>query len=466
MSQYGAYGYALHGASYPAILAHYYQGTALGTTNPNQVIRVLLSTGRAAFSGASAAGGVRLKAAQTYVVKAQTGGRLIILGAKNKRVGSTFAAPLTITGSGPLTVPGVGTFRGSLQFRPDGHGGVQTVDAVDLEDYVRGVVADEMPSSWAPQALAAQTVAARTYAITTTVSGNGYDLYDDTRSQMYGGVGAETASTDAAVRATRGQVVTYQGRPVVTYFFASSGGYTESIQNAWPGTTAEPWLRGVPDPYDGAGGDPYHQWGQQLSLKSATAKLGGLLKGSLIGVRVTARGVSPRVLQAAVTGTRGSTPVTGGQLQQAFGLLTTDAAFTTITTNASLSVLSGAVFPAAPGAGYSLQQLRTGGWQTIGAARLNSDGSYRSALPGPGTYRIEVQHLDGPAVTTATANAARLRAAARQELGALLKLHRGVGPVLPMGTLARYAWPLAGHRRPLRPVPLLLRPAGLHQGRG
>jgi stage II sporulation protein D len=464
MSQYGAYGYALHGASYRAILGHYYQGTTLGTTNPARVVRVLLRTGRASFSGATKAGATRLQPTQTYTVKMMASGRLVILDAKNKRVGPTFGAPLTVAGAGALTVPGVGTFSGSLQFRPDGNGGVQTVDALGLDDYVRGVVADEMPSGWAMQALEAQAVAARTYAITTTVGGNGYDLYDDTRSQMYGGVRAETAATDAAVQATRGQIVTYQGRPVVTYFFASSGGYTESIQNAWPGTSPEPWLRGVPDPYDGAGGDPYHQWGEQLSLGGAATKLRGLVKGSLVGITVTQHGVSPRIIKAAVVGSRGATTATGSQLQQAFGLLTTDASFTTITTNPSATAINGTVFPAHAGTVYYLQQLQPSGWHTIGSARLNSRGSYRSAVPGPGTYRIQVDHLNGPPATAAKVNAGRLKAAARKELRALLKLQRGAGPLLPMGRLARYDWPLAGDRRPLRPLPLLLRPAGLDQG--
>jgi stage II sporulation protein D len=464
MSQYGAYGYALHGASYRAILGHYYQGTTLGTTNPAQVVRVLLRTGNASFSGATKAGATPLQPGQTYAVKTLASGRLVILGAKNKPVGPTFAAPLTVAGPGPVTVPGVGSFRGSLQFRPDGQGGVQTVDALGLDDYVRGVVAEEMPAGWATQALEAQAVAARTYAITTTVGGNGYDLYDDTRSQMYGGVGAETAATDAAVQATAGQIVTYQGRPAVTYFFASSGGHTESIQNAWPGTSPEPWLRGVPDPYDGAGGDPYHQWGEQLSLNAAAAKLRGLVKGSLVGITVTEHGVSPRIIQAAVVGSRGRTTVSGSQLQGLFGLLTTDASFTTITTNPSATALSGTVYPASGGTVYYLQQLQPSGWHTIGSARCKARGSYRSAVPGPGTYRIQVNHFNGPPVTAAKVNAARLRAAAAQELRALLKLQRGAGPVLPVGRLARYDWPLAGDRRPLRPLPLLLRPTGLDQG--
>ena len=194
---------------------------------------------------------------------------------------------------------------------------MQTVNAVGLDDYVRGVVAAEMPSSWATEALEAQAVAARTYAITTTVGGTGYDLYSDTRSQMYGGVEAETPSTDAAVAATSGQIVTYDGKPAVTYFFASSGGYTESIQNVWAGATPEPWLRGVPDPYDNAGQDPYHSWGSQMSLAAAARKLGRLVKGSLIGIAVTRHGVSPRIVQAQVVGTRGTTTVSGAQLQAA-----------------------------------------------------------------------------------------------------------------------------------------------------
>jgi stage II sporulation protein D len=465
MSQYGAYGYALHGAGYQQILAHYYQGTALGSTDPDQIVRVLLSTGRASFSGAASAAGTRLSPAQTYTVKLQANGRLSVLGAYGKRVGPTFAPPLSVTGSAPLTVPGHGTYRGALEFAPDGQGGVQTVDALGLDEYVQGVVADEMPSGWAPQALEAQAVAARTYAITTTVAGNGYDLYDDTRSQMYGGVNAETPATDAAVLATRGQVVTFQGRPVVTYFFASSGGYTEDIENAWPGASPALWLRGVPDPYDSAGGDPYHAWGEQLNLSTATAKLRGLVKGSLVGITITRHGVSPRIIQATVDGTKGTTTVSGGSLQQAFGLLTTDAAFTTLTTKATAAALSGTVFPARGGATYWVQELMPSGWTSIAHGRLTAAGRYTSALPGPGTYRVQFNHLSGPAVTAPTANARAIRAAARRELSALLTLQRGTGPVLPMGRLARYAWPLAGHRRPLRPLPLLLRPAGLDQGR-
>ena len=149
---------------------------------------------------------------------------------------------------------------------------------------------------------------------------------------MYGGVSAETAATDAAVAATSGQVVTYDGRPAVTYFFASSGGHTESIQNVWTGATPEPWLTGVPDPYDAAGGDPYHAWGSQMSLGTARRKLGSLVRGHPDRNRRHPAWRLAADPEAQVVGSRGTVAVTGAQLQGSFGLLTTDATFTTITT--------------------------------------------------------------------------------------------------------------------------------------
>jgi stage II sporulation protein D len=395
MSQYGAYGYALHGADDKSILAHYYQGTALSTTDPHRVVRVLLATGPASFSGATAAGRTRLQPAATYGVTAQ-GGKLVLKNPAGKKV-ATFTGTLTVSGPAPLTVPGHGTYRGSLQFSAVGDA-VQTVNAVGLDDYVRGVVAAEMPSGWAPAALEAQAVAARTYAITTTVGASSYDLYPDTRSQMYGGVGAETAATDAAVAATSGQIVTYDGQPAVTYFFSSSGGSTESIQNVWAGSTPEPWLTGVADPYDGAGGNPYHSWSAQLSLPAAARKLGGLVKGSLIGIDVTRHGVSPRIVQAQVVGTRGRTTVTGTQLQEAFGLDSTDAAFTAISSQDPAGALHGTVLPAPAHGSVAIQASTTHGWRMIRQVAVAANGGYSVSLPA-GRYRVVDGSLDGPAVT-------------------------------------------------------------------
>ena len=438
LSQYGAYGYAQHGKDYRFILAHYYEGTAIGQTDPSQTVRVLIRTGSASFTGANHVGKKRLNPSATYSVRLLSTGALGVFDSSGKKVVSG-ASPVQVTGPGPLRVPGSGTYRGALEFRPDGSGHVATIDAVDLEDYVRGVVAAEMPADWSAQALEAQAVAARTYAITTGVGGNGYQLYSDTRSQMYQGVSGETPSTDAAVAATRGQVVTYNGRPVVTYFFSSSGGHTENIENVWLGSAPEPWLRGVDDPYDGTGGDPYHRWVVQLSPAQAARKLGSLVKGRLLGVDVTQWGVSPRVVAAQVVGTRGKTTVSGPQLQHIFGLMSTYMAFANISTSTGTSgtsggagqsggaspgagqlpthgtlavaaaafeavapgppVLQGTVFPAGRGAAVTVQRLGRGKWRAAGTTRLRAHGAYSYRVSHPGRYRVVWDGLDGPAIT-------------------------------------------------------------------
>src|ERR1039457_781060 len=114
-----------------------------------------------------------------------------------------------------------------------------TVRTLALENYVRGVISAEMPAQWPAAALQAQAVAVRTYALTAHAGGSRFDVYSDTRSQVYRGPAAETASTNAAALATAGQIVTYGGQPASTYFFASSGGHTEDAQNAFHAATAE-----------------------------------------------------------------------------------------------------------------------------------------------------------------------------------------------------------------------------------
>jgi stage II sporulation protein D len=352
------------------------------------------------------------------------GGQVQLVSPRGKSLG-TFAAPLSVTpaGGGALVLGGRagngrsnGSYRGALELRPAVFGGLDVINAVGLEDYVRGVVAWESPSSWPAEALKAQAVAARTYAITTRRSG-AFDQYPDTRSQMYGGVAAETASTDAAVAATAGQVVTYGGEPVVTFFFSTSGGRTESVENTSLGTAPRPWLKSVPDPYDSV--SPRHTWKPTtLTLAQARARLGGLVKGSFRGVEVVRRGRSPRIVSADVVGTRGRTRVTGATLRARLGLYDTWAYFTTIgvrtapppeppaqpdpqaagggtgTGGASMSrhrpvaTLTGSVLPAHRGAEVKVQLHRGGRWTTVGSATVGSGGRYRVAVARRGTYRV------------------------------------------------------------------------------
>lgn len=194
---------------------------------------------------------------------------------------------------------------------------------VPIERYVRGVVAAEMPASWPMAALEAQAIASRTYALTDHAGGSRFDVYSDTRSQVYEGVAAETARTNAAVSATAGQIVEYAGKPAITYFFASSGGMTENVEDSFVGSQPQPWLRGVPDAYEGTSS----KWSVSLSFVAAQSRLGGLVKGSFRGIEVLTRGASPRIVSARVLGSRGATNVSGPELASSLGLDSTWAYF-------------------------------------------------------------------------------------------------------------------------------------------
>jgi len=424
MSQYGALGQAQKGVRYDAILRHYYTGTELGTTDPARTVRVLLqSASTVRFSGAARAGGRALSPSKTYSARAR-GGQVELLGPRGGRV-ALLAGPLSVTGAGgTVQLAGRagngrsdGHYRGALELRPATFGGLDVINAVSLEDYVRGVVAWESPASWPAEALKAQAVAARTYAITTRRSGT-FDQYPDTRSQMYGGVAAETASTDAAVAATSGQVVTYDGEPVVTFFFSTSGGRTENVENTSLGTTPQPWLKSVADPYDKV--SPRHTWKPvTMSLPTARARLSGLVKGSFKGIKVAKRGRSPRIVSADVVGSRGRVRVSGATLRARLGLYDTWAYFTTIGVRTApppqppapepqpapqaagdgtggatiarmrpLASLTGSVMPAHRGAEVQVQLRRDGRWRTVGSATVGRGGTYRVAIARRGTYRV------------------------------------------------------------------------------
>ena len=259
LSQYGADGYALHGFDYQTIVGHYYQGTAIATVAPAPTVRVLLESSSApSFSGATKAGDRDLDPAKTYSI-VRAGSDSVALRSPRGRKLATYEGTLRVTGPGPLRLNGLagngvrnGRYRGALEFRTGLFSGVSAINAIGLEDYVRGVVSAESPAAWPAAALEAQAVVARSYAITTDAgsANDGFTAYPDTRSQMYRGVAAEYASTEAAVKSTKGQVVTYGGKPVVTYFFSTSGGKTENVENSFIGALPRPWLRGVKDPFD------------------------------------------------------------------------------------------------------------------------------------------------------------------------------------------------------------------------
>ena len=171
--------------------------------------------------------------------------------------------------------------------------------------------------------LKAFAVAVRSIALSTDVGGDAFDLYADTRTQNYGGVADESARTDAAASATRGQVATYEGDVAQTTYFSSSGGQTES---GFLGAPKVPYLESVPDPYDYY--SPLHRWTFHFTQAEMESRLGPYVPGRFRSIRVTQRGDSPRIDYARLIGTGGSATIRGDTLAAALGLYDRWAFFT------------------------------------------------------------------------------------------------------------------------------------------
>lgn len=317
MSAYGAYGYAKAGKNYRFILGHYYRGTTIGTLDKPRVVRVLLdiSPGDVEFSGATSACGKALDPARSY--EAHRVGKTVKLRSSGGKPLANCGRKLRAAGRGKVAIAGHGTYRGALETVPteSDAGSLNIVNALALEQYVKGVMPNEVPPSWPTEELKAHALAVRSIALTGDVGGNGFELYSDTRSQVYEGLESEYDRTNQAVDATRGQVVTYGGEVAQTLYSACSGGHTESAVNVFGSPV--PYLVGVPDPYDYH--CPLHKWTLDFSGPEISSRLGAYLQGKLKRVVITKTGVSPRIVSAKLIGTGGTTTVTGSQLSVALG---------------------------------------------------------------------------------------------------------------------------------------------------
>lgn len=315
LSAYGAYGFGKHGAGYRQILHHYYRGIKLAELGRTPMVRVLLTTssGDVPFSGAKSACRTRLNPSRTYVAHPR-GSSVRLLSAAGKllaRCGTRLHADSRTM----VQIAGVGAYRGALEAMPTGGGSMNLVNRLNVNAYARGSVPGEVPPSWPMATLKTFAVAARSIALSTDVGGDGYELYPDTRTQVYGGVALESERTDRAVRSTRNQVATYAGEIAQTTYFSSSGGRTES---GFLGAPDVPYLQSVRDPYDYY--SPQHRWTFRFSQSEMSSRLAPYVKGGLREIKVTQRGASPRIDYAKLVGTGGTTTVRGDTLQYALGL--------------------------------------------------------------------------------------------------------------------------------------------------
>jgi stage II sporulation protein D len=214
------------------------------------------------------------------------------------------------------------TYRGLLRVTL-GASSANVINHVPLDTYLRGVVPVEMPSTWPVEALKAQTIAARSYAVRRLHPGSGsFDLYDDTRSQVYRGQEAERTTTNSIIRSFPGQVIKYGSSVVNAFFFSTGGGSTENNEYVFVSSsgavgTKVSYLRGIPDrkpdgtAYDA--GAPYYAWTTSTLTRS---QLSAMFKadsrtnvGDLTRLDLTKRGVSGRLYRVTLYGSAGSKTV-------------------------------------------------------------------------------------------------------------------------------------------------------------
>ena len=345
MSQYGAYGAAKSGLTWEEILAFYYPGTTLDTMSSKTKIKVWITSDKDNNLRVLPADGLKVYDDHDHELTLPTGSKYRSW--RIKRSGSGYALSWKNSDGGYTTLhtklddstwhfsttgkivkvrlPNGSTreFRGSVALVKRGSGG-RTVNKVKLEDYVRSVVPSEMPTSWAPDAVRAQAVAARSYAIRIRdfTSYSGYDICDTTACQVYAGRATttksghrtvrETAAGNGAVKATAGTIVTYGGKVALTQFASSNGGAMSS--------GGYPYLREKDDPYDGVVRS--QSWKKTITAKKVAHAYPSV--GTVKEIKITKRDGSGRwggrVITVKIVGSKKTIKVTGSAFQRKFGM--------------------------------------------------------------------------------------------------------------------------------------------------
>jgi SpoIID/LytB domain protein len=351
MSQWGAQGAASHGIDHKTILSTYYPGTDLVRSDEIPQIRVHLSgLGSDALRVVAGPGMQLLTIGRTTPLPQQlddqkvtdwrvrsVDGALQLEGLTDgwHRVGPRSAAgdPVELRGGDDdlQIVRGqeLRQYRGALRVFPgDRDGQVAVVNVVDIESYLRSVVPSESPAYFEPAALQAQAVAARTYALWHAAHASAdavSDICDTTACQVYRGVRTlhrpggtdrrwENSRTDAAVADTAGEQLNYNGKPALTEFSDSNGG--------WSTAGNEPYLPSRPDPWDGLVPNQAHSWTYTLNaarLQQAWPQI-GRPTGLAAAQRDGDGAWGGRVLSVRVVGDHGQVVVPGGKFDHAAGM--------------------------------------------------------------------------------------------------------------------------------------------------
>ncbi len=221
---------------------------------------------------------------------------------------------LTPAPGGMLRVNG-NLYRGNLQLVATGQGRVNAVNVVDIEEYLYGVVPKEMPPNWPDEALKAQAVVSRTFALyqKSVNAARDHDIRATTASQVYGGVAAEAERARRAVDTTRGRFLTFNGRVALAYFHANSGGMTEDARYVW--RVGIPYLQSIPD--EPSTRAPGAAWSTVLSFQQIRDALNrnGVKVGDIRAIEPASVSPSGRVTKVRIAHGSGTSVLSGNQFR-------------------------------------------------------------------------------------------------------------------------------------------------------
>ncbi|MGQ9475740.1 MAG: DUF5719 family protein [Actinomycetota bacterium] len=351
MCQYGARGMAAAGFNYQQILTYYFQGTQVTDWTCPSSIRVGLLEGMREIElkadsgdfvfflapGGDIPGGT-ITRGTTWRVRPSADGRFLIYRPDGSLLNGTSyggpAQPVYVRGTvegNVLRLPqngnrGLSHLTAVTPLELNVYGSPYTLRAVLIswfETYLKGVA--EVPGSWPQEAVRAQAVAARSYAVRfmNKHASSNFNLCDEVHCQYYQGYDKEKdTGWVQAVDATRGKVLTYQGQVAQCFYSSSCGGHTDNNEDVWGGSPV-PYLRGVPDPYCMDSVNPYAHWTVTMSRQEIESRLNASSStkvGTLYSVDLSSRTPSGRVRWAVFNGSAGKVTVSGEQLRSLLGL--------------------------------------------------------------------------------------------------------------------------------------------------
>lgn len=207
-------------------------------------------------------------------------------------------------------------YRGYLEIRPNQNNKLDVINVLDLEDYLYGVMKPEISPSWSPEAIKAQAVAARTFALYQKMNNRdkNWDLSATALSQVYGGLGSEDSRSNACVDQTRGVILTHQGKPILAQYHATCGGRTEDSKDIWG--TDQPYLQSVSCPF--CKGSPHYRWTARVSLAEIAQSLNRGI-GKIYSIQAQKKSGSGRITELKIVHSQGNKIISGNDFRLLLG---------------------------------------------------------------------------------------------------------------------------------------------------